>query len=197
MNSTLNNSYTEVSYILDMLGTPYKNKLPTKILDLIYKNKNSNYEFDKTNISRNALIIISILNLKYWENNEDEKIKLKKIYARNEKIYQDKINEYKNENWLKKDKKTEKIEEVKETSLSIIEDKSIWNKIKKFIKNIFNKWKWEIIMNNFIKSDYTLEDLEEFRDKNGFIDLSLAGIQLTDESRETKGTFVMPSSSPW
>ena len=43
-------------------------------------------------------------------------------------------------------------------------------------------------MNNFIKSDYTLEDLEEFRDKNGFIDLSLAGIQLTDESRETKGT---------
>lgn len=139
MNSTLNNSYTEVSYILDMLGTPYKNKLPTKILDLIYKNKNSNYEFDKTNISRNALIIISILNLKYWENNEDEKIKLKKIYARNEKIYQDKINEYKNENWLKKDKKTEKIEEVKETSLSIIEDKSIWNKIKKFIKNIFNK----------------------------------------------------------
>ncbi len=43
-------------------------------------------------------------------------------------------------------------------------------------------------MNNFIKSDYTLEDLEEFRDEKGFIDLSKAGIQLTDESREKKGT---------
>ena len=31
-------------------------------------------------------------------------------------------------------------------------------------------------MNNFIKSDYTLEDLEEFRDEKGFIDLSKAGI---------------------
>ena len=139
MDSTLSNSYTEVSYILDILGATYKNKLPTKILDLIYKNRNSNYEFDEKNISRNTLIIISILNLKYWENNEDEKIKLKKLYARNEKKYQDKINEYKKEDWLKKDKKTEKMEEVKEMSLTVTKDKSIWNKIKKFIKNIFNK----------------------------------------------------------
>ncbi len=139
MDSTLSNSYTEVSYILDILGATYKNKLPTKILDLIYKNRNSNYEFDEKNISRNTLIIISILNLKYWENNEDEKIKLKKLYARNEKNYQDKINEYKKEDWLKKDKKTEKMEAVKEMSLTVTKDKSIWNKIKKFIKNIFNK----------------------------------------------------------
>lgn len=139
MDSTLSNSYTEVSYILDILGATYKNKLPTKILDLIYKNRNSNYEFDEKNISRNTLIIISILNLKYWENNEDEKIKLKKLYARNEKKYQDKINEYKKEDWLKKDKKTEKMEAVKEMSLTVTKDKSIWNKIKKFIKNIFNK----------------------------------------------------------
>lgn len=139
MDSTLSNSYTEVSYILDILGATYKNKLPTKILDLIYKNRNSNYEFDEKNISRNTLIIISILNLKYWENNEDEKIKLKKLYARNEKKYQDKINEYKKEDWLKKDKKTEKMEAVKEMSLTVTKNKSIWNKIKKFIKNIFNK----------------------------------------------------------
>ncbi|MBR1540134.1 MAG: HipA domain-containing protein [Clostridia bacterium] len=40
----------------------------------------------------------------------------------------------------------------------------------------------------FIKSKYSLEDLEQFRDENGFIDLSKAGIQLTAESREKKGT---------
>ena len=54
-------------------------------------------------------------------------------------VNQDKINEYKKEDWLKKDKKTEKMEAVKEMSLTVTKNKSIWNKIKKFIKNIFNK----------------------------------------------------------
>lgn len=43
-------------------------------------------------------------------------------------------------------------------------------------------------MNDFIKCDYTLEDLELFRDKDGFIDLSKTGIQITKDSREKKGT---------
>ncbi len=147
MNSTLSNSYSEVSYILDILGEQYKNKIPKKILELIYNNKNSDYkikfklndDINKINISRNTLIIISILNLKYWENNENEKARLKQTYSRNEQIYREKINKYKNDNWLKRDNKTEEMNEVKETSLTIKEDKSIWNIIKKFIKKIFNK----------------------------------------------------------
>lgn len=43
-------------------------------------------------------------------------------------------------------------------------------------------------MSEFIKSNYTLEDLEKFRDENGFIDLTMAGVQITNESREKKGT---------
>mgnify|MGYP004646649245 FL=1 len=43
-------------------------------------------------------------------------------------------------------------------------------------------------MSEFIKSNYTLEDLEKFRDENGFIDLKMAGVQITNESREKKGT---------
>ena len=43
-------------------------------------------------------------------------------------------------------------------------------------------------MRNFIKSDYTIDDLQSFRDESGFIDLSKANIHLTKESRETKGT---------
>ena len=54
MNSVLCNSYTEVSYILDILGEEYKNKLPEKILKLIYTNKNDDYKinlnFDITNL---------------------------------------------------------------------------------------------------------------------------------------------------
>lgn len=39
----------------------------------------------------------------------------------------------------------------------------------------------------FIKSEYSIQDLEKFRDEKGFIDLSVAGIQLTEESREIIG----------
>lgn len=40
----------------------------------------------------------------------------------------------------------------------------------------------------FINSNYSLEDLEEFRDENGFIDLSKIELEFTSESREKKGT---------
>lgn len=40
---------------------------------------------------------------------------------------------------------------------------------------------------NVVKSEYSIEDLEQFRDKDGFIDLSKAGIEFTLESREIEG----------
>lgn len=145
MNSILENSYAEVSWILETLGEQYIKKVPKKVLDVIYSNKNENYKFDlnlkneisKINISRNALIIISILNLKYWEENDSEKLKLKNVYDKNEQVYQAKINRYKNDNWLNKN--IEKTSTVKETNLIVMEDNTIWNKIKMFIKKIFGK----------------------------------------------------------
>lgn len=83
------------------------------------------------------MIIISILNLKYWEENDSEKLKLKNVYDKNEQVYQAKINRYKNDNWLNKD--IEKTSTVKETNLIVMEDNTIWNKIKMFIKKIFGK----------------------------------------------------------
>ena len=145
MKSILENAYTEVNCILELLGEQYIKKVPQKVLDVIYSNKNENYKFDlnlkneisKINISRNALIIISILNLKYWEENDSEKLKLKNVYDKNEQVYQAKINRYKNDNWLNKD--IEKTSTVKETNLIVMEDNTIWNKIKMFIKKIFGK----------------------------------------------------------
>ncbi len=144
MSSLLRNSYTEVSCILDILGEKYKSKVPKNILDCIYKNKNDNYKFElnedieKISISRNALVIISILNLKYWENDENEIKRLKESYMSNEQSYRRKINEYKNSVWQKEDKKMP-VHEIEEKSLMTKEDKSIWSKIKKIIKKIFQK----------------------------------------------------------
>lgn len=42
-------------------------------------------------------------------------------------------------------------------------------------------------MNIFFNSQYSLDELEQFRDENGFIDLTKAGIQFTQETREEAG----------
>lgn len=42
-------------------------------------------------------------------------------------------------------------------------------------------------MSSFFKSKYTISDLEQFRDKNGFMDLTKAGIEITEETREILG----------
>lgn len=42
-------------------------------------------------------------------------------------------------------------------------------------------------MNIFFNSQYSLDELEQFRDGNGFIDLTKAGIQFTQETREEAG----------
>ena len=39
----------------------------------------------------------------------------------------------------------------------------------------------------FVKSNYSLADLEEFRDEMGFIDLSKTDIEFTDKSKEIMG----------
>ena len=42
-------------------------------------------------------------------------------------------------------------------------------------------------MNKFFESPYSIEDLEKFRDKDGFIDLTKIGIEFSDDTREERG----------
>lgn len=112
MDTTLKNAYAEVNQILDILGEKYKCKIPEKVLKLFNEKQNPNYKINikqqmklnkELKISRNALTIISILNLKYWANS-DEKKRLQETYKQNELEFQNKISEYKNDKWLAKDK---------------------------------------------------------------------------------------------
>ena len=83
MSSVLSDAYTEVSCVLDVLDPKYKEKIPKQVLDAIYNKKNNNHKFyidagmniDDIQISRQALIIISILNLKYWEEDVEKQKK--------------------------------------------------------------------------------------------------------------------------
>ncbi len=48
-----------------------------------------NKPIKEQNLLEETLAIIALLNLKYWCDDDYEKQRLKKIYARNEKIYQE------------------------------------------------------------------------------------------------------------
>ena len=143
METTLKSAYKEVGQILNLLGNDYKTKVPSSLLALFEqnmedKNVSDLYKEIKNNkVSRDALIILSILNAKYWAN-EEEKQELKAAYDKNEEEYQRKINSYQRKDWLKKERNKEKIEEV---SLVVVQENSIWTKIKNFLKNLIPKRK--------------------------------------------------------
>lgn len=157
MDITLNNAYAEVNQVLNILGRKYKNKVPRKLLKLFNEQQNIEYKkkleqtkkVENLQISRTALTIISILNLKYWETDLEKKKELKQQYLENERKYQEAVKIGRENRWLNINKKNltdEKINienEIKEntatTSLSEIKKNSLWNKIKKIIKKFFLK----------------------------------------------------------
>lgn len=154
MDEALKNAYAEVNQVLDILGNKYKKKVPYKIRKLFKEKQNPNYKINGKiqEISKNALIIISILNLKYWEK-DPEKIKvLKDQYNKNEIEYQQKINIYKQKNWLSNRRaNTHKQEWCKENNFCDLYKKreveemglqklnpSMIDKIRLFFKRLFN-----------------------------------------------------------
>lgn len=149
METTLEDAYREVGQILELLGNEYKAKIPSKILPLFEQNAMEENDGKQAindwvnkiksgQISRKALVILSILNIKYWAN-EEEKQRLKAIYDENEKEYQNKINYYKTQNWLKKEERKQGLQE--EVDLVTIQEHSIWTKIKIFLKSLMSKRK--------------------------------------------------------
>lgn len=148
MSNNMSIAYAEVNEILNLLGNEYKNKIPEKIINLFYEKEDKNYkinissekELRDSNISKTALTIISILNLKYWVTNKEEKSKLEDRYKENDRIFNEKINIYKSENWLKQRNETIKEEVVEETSLINVQEEFLL-KIKNFFKKFLIKRK--------------------------------------------------------
>lgn len=154
---------SEVYCLLEIFGDSYKNKLPNKFLEFINENRNPEFtleinenEYENLKISKDGLVLISFLNLKYWVDDENEKQRLIEIYKKNDEIKQEKLNAYKQSDWLsqtnKNEETNEKIENLslennektqecnsEEKSLSVIEKVSFFDKIKNIIKRIFNK----------------------------------------------------------
>jgi len=99
--SNTKESYSEVYEIINFLGDEYIKKIPKKLYEFIENNRDKEYKpnfnkkdvesLNEKSISRKAVAIIAFLNLNYWEEDEEKKEKLEKIFAVEQQRFKDEV----------------------------------------------------------------------------------------------------------
>lgn len=140
MNSFL--AYSEVYKILNLLEDEYKERVPKKLIEFFEEERDKEYSpiidvnipLDKQNLKRETMVLLAILNLKYWCDSEEEKQEILNGFAENEKLKQlakkELAEKYNPDNLFKKKENFDTTTEV-----SMIEYKEL-NFIQKIISKI-------------------------------------------------------------
>ena len=137
-------AYTEIDTFIELLDEYNRNKIPQKLREYFKKEKDINYikninpnqPIKEQNLKEETLALIAMLNLQYWCEDKEEKLRLRKIYEENENKYQATLREKYNPDNLFKNKQS-KVETV-ENSVAMIEYKeSIFTKIKNWFKRTY------------------------------------------------------------
>lgn len=133
-------AYSEVDEFLGLISNENRNKIPQKLREFFKEEKDSNYvkginpkvSIKNQELKEETLGIIALLNLQYWCQDEKEKQRLKEVYEKNEKEYQEQLRIQFNLNEIFKKK-----ENIKECVAIVEYKESIIRKIINKIKNIF------------------------------------------------------------
>ena len=147
-------AYTEIDNFIELLDEYSRNKVPKKLREFFKREKDNTYTktiepnipIKEQNLKEETLALIAMLNLQYWCEDEEEKRRLKKIYADNEIKYQQKLRGMYNPDYVFKNKQqlTDKEITCEETqeNVAMIEYKkeTFIDKIKKFFKKIFKRY---------------------------------------------------------
>ena len=145
MENNLLKAYAEVDKILSFMEVKYVEKVPQKMREMFKNEKLQGYEpkidkdlpLDQQNLQRKTLAILTLLNLNYWCENQEEKQEFIKAYSENDRKREKEIREkYNPDNIFKKNNDVKKIEKVTEDVTSLIEYKE-----ESFIKKLLNKIK--------------------------------------------------------
>lgn len=137
-------AYSEIDTFIELLDEYSKNKIPQKLRKFFkmekdkeyIKNINPNIPIKEQNLKKETLALIAMINLQYWCEDENEKQRLKAIYAENEIKYQDELREKYNPDKLFKNKQKEVKEKIEEIAMIEYKEDSLFTKIKEFILNI-------------------------------------------------------------
>lgn len=133
--------YAELSEILKMMEPKEVNKIPTKLLEVIEKEKSNTYipnysskiELNSQNIKKETLAMLALLYINYWCEDENEKKEYLKLIEENEQKYRQQIREKTDIKYITRTQKIEK-NNVPEQELAVVKNKS-------FIKNVIEKIK--------------------------------------------------------
>lgn len=106
-------AYSEIDEFLELLNEAKRNEIPQRLRKFFkeekdreyIKNINPNNPIKDQNFKEETLAIIAFLNLRYWCKDEEEKDRLKAIYAQNERNYKNMLYEKYNPNDIFKEKK--------------------------------------------------------------------------------------------
>jgi hypothetical protein len=144
-------AYLEVDYIIELLSDYEKNKIPKKLRDFFKREKYAHYEkninikdiIENKALKKETLALVAFLNIKYICEDENEKQRLRKIYAKNEIEYQERLREKYNSNNLFKNKNnfSEMIQDKISTEAAMVgyKEKNFIQRLFDKIKNLFRK----------------------------------------------------------
>ena len=136
-------AYAEIDEILNLLEDDYREMVPKKVRDFFKEEKMKDYhpEIDiekpliEQNLKRETMVLLAILNLNYWCENEEEKQSFLNELNKNEEEKNELEEKYNPDNLFKK-----KQDESIQNNLKIIEYKKpnfiqrLLTKIKKYFK---------------------------------------------------------------
>lgn len=135
--------YSEIDEFLGLLSTEQKEKIPQKLRAFFSEEKDENYvkgidpkiPIKDQKLREETLGIIALLNLQYWCEDENEKKRLKEVYDKNEREYQEVLQATFNPEDIFK-KETSIVEQVENKEMVIYKEpiiKTILNKILRFL----------------------------------------------------------------
>lgn len=144
-NST-RQAYSEVYSFLLLLDEKDRNKVPLKLRNFFKEEKDKEYvkvikkdiPIKDQNLKEETLALIAFLNLKYWCDDEDEKQKLMKIYADNDKKYNEalQVNAVSDVKF-KNNKNIDKQEDIENNNKMIKYEKNgFFTKLKRLLKRL-------------------------------------------------------------
>ena len=143
MKQSTMEAYAEVDTILDFMDKEYISEIPEKLRNIFREKKAKDYiknivpskPLEEQELKDETLSILAVLNYNYWCKDEREKKELLKLYADNEKKYQEILQrKFNPDEILKKHKKEVQTENVV-NQMQMVEYKE------SFIKRLINKIK--------------------------------------------------------
>ena len=150
---SIRQAYSEIDEFLSLLQEEQIKKIPLKLREFFKKEKDKEYKkqidseipIKDQNLKSETLAIIAMLNLQYWCEDEQEKERLKKVYAQNEKTYQEALqimfnpdNIFKNCQNVSNDFNDT---DAESTAIIELKEKNFLQKVLNKINNLFNRKK--------------------------------------------------------